>query len=190
MNMNTQQARVVDPVLTNHAQGYKHADHVGHVLFPRVPVKTRGGKVLKFGKEGFYLYNARRAPGANTGRINFGYEGEPYALEQDSLEVPIPREHQEDAQQAVGIDLSLRGTSLVKRTLRTQFRWHPFFVKQKNAGDETHGTHSYIARSTSLNTTDCWKSMVIFCLTSCHHKNATTNYWKPFLTSFLFVCNN
>jgi len=118
MDMNTQQARVIDPILTAHAQGYKNAKFAGHLLFPRVPVNTRGGTTLKFGKEAFYLYNARRAPGAQTERITFGYKGEPYELVEDSLEVPIPREHQEEAQKVPGVDLALRGTNLVMHSLR------------------------------------------------------------------------
>jgi len=118
MDMNSQQARVIDPVLTSHAQGYKNQKFVGHLLFPRVAVTTRGGKTLKFDKSAFYLYNARRAPGAKTSRIGFGYEGEPFALVEDSLEVPIPREYQQEAQKVPGINLAMRGTNLVMHSLR------------------------------------------------------------------------
>ena len=77
MSMNTAQARVVDPVLTNHAQGYKQPKFVGHLLFPSVEVLTRGGKVIEFNKDAFRRHNARRAPGANAAQIDFGYSGKP-----------------------------------------------------------------------------------------------------------------
>ena len=64
--MNVHQARVVDLVLTNHVRGYSNAEHIGHILFPRVPVTERGGNVIEFGYEAFYRYSARRAPGAES----------------------------------------------------------------------------------------------------------------------------
>ncbi len=112
MSMSTKQARVVDPVLSEVARGYVHPERVGHVLFPRVSVPQRGGKILQFGKESFRKINMRRAPGAMTQRVTFGYEGDPYFLVQDSLDVPIPREHMQDAQQVPGIDLGKRATNL------------------------------------------------------------------------------
>lgn len=110
--LNPTNTRVVDPILTTHARGYRNAAHVGHVLFPRVPVTVRGGKVLSFGKEAFRLYNTRRAPGTATKRVTFGYEGAPFALTQDALEAPVPREFQQGASQVPGIDLGQRAVNL------------------------------------------------------------------------------
>jgi len=106
--LNTRTARVIDPVLSGIAQGYIHAQRVGHVLFPAVEVMQRGGRVIEFGRESFFDYKARRAPGANAVTIQFGYEGKPYSLDQYSLDVPVPREHAEEAQQVPGIDLGKR----------------------------------------------------------------------------------
>lgn len=111
------QARVVDPVLSNIALGYRHPDHVGHALFPRVPVQVAGGQVLEFGKESFRLYNARRAPGANTKRVEFGYLGKPFALVQDALEGKVPFEHLRDARRVPGVNLGARATNGVMRAL-------------------------------------------------------------------------
>lgn len=109
--MNLSQARVVDPVLTSIAQGYKHADRVGSVLFPRVDVPARGGKILEFGREGFRLYAARRAPGAGTLHVPFAYEGKDYTLVQDALNSGVPREILEDAQTVPGVDMGKRATT-------------------------------------------------------------------------------
>ncbi len=66
--LNTNTARVIDPVLSGIAQGYRHVERVGHVLFPAIPVLQRGGKVIEFGRESFFDYKARRSPGAKCWR--------------------------------------------------------------------------------------------------------------------------
>ena len=60
--MNNAQARVIDPILTTVARGFKHPGFVADRLFPRVNVNARGGNVISFGREDFRLYNTRRAP--------------------------------------------------------------------------------------------------------------------------------
>lgn len=103
---NLAQARVIDPILSTHAQGYISPGLVGHALFPRVDVPTYGGQILSFGKEGFRRYNTKRAPGAATRRVSFGYEGKPYAIVPAALEALVPDEHANDAQKVPGIDLA------------------------------------------------------------------------------------
>lgn len=100
------QARMVDPVLSEVARGYQNNAMVGHKLFPIVPVGQRGGKVIQFGKESFKLYATGRAPGANTKRVQFGYDGADFALKQDALEGVLPYENMEEASAGPGIDLS------------------------------------------------------------------------------------
>lgn len=110
--LSNQGARIIDPILTNVAQGYRNAEFVGSLLFPRVPVFASGGQIIEFGKEAFYNYNLRRTPGGPTKRIQFGYLGKPFALLQDSVEVPVPREHMRDAAAVPGIDLGTRAVGL------------------------------------------------------------------------------
>lgn len=117
MPMNNRQIRVIDPILSNVAQGYKHPERVGFNLFPRVPVQQRGGQIIEFGRESFKRYNTRRAPGANTKRIQFGYEGKPFALVQDSLEGKVPIEHMQDANQVPGVNLGSRAVNGVMNIL-------------------------------------------------------------------------
>lgn len=111
MSMNQKQVRVIDPILTTVAQGYENAELVGNKLFPAVPVSVAGGQIIAFGKESFKQYNLRRVPGTGTKRINFGYAGRPFALVQDALEVPVPREDMRDAAAVPGIDLGTEATS-------------------------------------------------------------------------------
>lgn len=104
--MSNAQARVVDPILSTVAQGYRNSELIGNSLFPYVPVGARGGKIITFGREDFRLYSTGRAPGSNTKRIQYGYAGSPFALEQHALEGLVPFEHMEEASAVPGIDLA------------------------------------------------------------------------------------
>ncbi len=115
--LNTNTARIVDPVLSGIAQGYVHAQRVGHTLFPANDVLQRGGTVIEFGRESFLNYKSRRAPGADAVNIQFGYEGKPYSLSQFSLDAPIPREHMEEALAVPGIDLGKRAVNVAMDSL-------------------------------------------------------------------------
>lgn len=117
MSQNPKEIRVIDPVLTNFAQGYRHTEHVGMTLFPQVPVQIAGGQVLEFGKESFKLYQARRAPGTATKRVQFGYLGRPFALVQDSLEGQVPSEYLRDAAAVPEENLGQRATIGAMRAL-------------------------------------------------------------------------
>ena len=98
-------SRVIDPILTTAAQGYKNAEFVGTALFPSVPVQQRGGKIITFGREDFRLYATGRTPGSNTKRVMFGHASGSYALEQHALEGVVPFELMEEAERVPGIDL-------------------------------------------------------------------------------------
>jgi major capsid protein E len=107
--MTNSAARVIDPILSEVARGYQQQPLAGTVLFPRVPVRQRGGKIITFGKEAFMQYaNLKRAPGQNTRRIQFGYAGASYALEDFSLEGQVPYETEQEATAVPGIDLAQR----------------------------------------------------------------------------------
>lgn len=114
---NLRQVRVIDPILTTVVQGYTNMEFVGDALFPPVPVQVSGGQILEFGKEAFRLYSARRAPGSATKRIQFGYLGKPFALKNDALEAPVPREFLRDANVVPGVDLGTRAVNTVMRSL-------------------------------------------------------------------------
>lgn len=111
MPPNTRQARVIDPILSEVAHGYVNASLIGTVLFPVIDISVRGGSVIKFDKSAFRLYNARRAPGGATKRIQIGYSSDPIALVQDALEGLVPFEHMDDADQVPGIDLGTEATT-------------------------------------------------------------------------------
>lgn len=107
-------ARVVDPVLTTVARGYKNGQMVADVLFPVVFVASRGGKIISFGKEAFRLYATARIAGSNTPRVQFGYAGLPFALEQAALEGMVSVELLQEAGLVPGIDLASNAVASVQ----------------------------------------------------------------------------
>jgi hypothetical protein len=98
------QVRVIDPVLTQVATGYKQPNLIGGGLFPQVNVALRAGKIISFGKEDFMQYSgAVRAPGANTQRVQYGYSSNNFSLVDYSLEGAVPIEiYQEGIEGANG----------------------------------------------------------------------------------------
>lgn len=111
--VNTRTAAVIDPILSNHARGYRNASFVSDVLFPRVSIPNRSMSVLKFGKESFRKLNTRRAPGSNVKRIQYGYASDTISLSQDALEAVVPVEHQQEAAKVPGIDLGANAINMV-----------------------------------------------------------------------------
>lgn len=102
------EARVIDPILTTAARGYRNATHVHSALFPRVMTSVRGGTRVEFDRTDFRKSNSRRAPGARTTRVQFGHEGVKFALAQHRLEGKLPVENAEEAMAVPGIDLGMR----------------------------------------------------------------------------------
>lgn len=110
------QARVINPVLTSIAQGFKQNSLVGQILFPQVDVPQRAGNIITFGREEFMQYSGLvRAPGGATKRVQFGYAGSAYALVDYSLEGSLPIETQQEAQaSANGFSIDLAEFTLRK----------------------------------------------------------------------------
>lgn len=111
--LNTRTAQVVDVILSTHARGYRNAENISHILFPRVTVPNRQMRTLKFGKESFRMLNTRRAPGADKKRIQYGFASDPVSLVQDALEATVPIEHQEEAGSVPGVDLAAGAIEMV-----------------------------------------------------------------------------
>lgn len=66
MTSRLKQLRVVDPVLTNIARGYRNAQYIGEALFPLALMDKEAGIIPKFGKEAFRLWETERAVRANS----------------------------------------------------------------------------------------------------------------------------
>lgn len=65
-----EELRIVDPVLTEVAQGFSNAEMIAQVLFPLVPMMKESGKVPVFGKEAFRVYSSERAIRAKSNTIS------------------------------------------------------------------------------------------------------------------------
>lgn len=111
--MNAAQARVIDPILTEHARGYSNAEFIGFNLFPRVNMRTRAAKRLEFNREALRRLVTRRAPGSNLGRFTMSYRGVPVNLTQDGLQAVTPVEFVDEASEVPGIDLQMESVSVV-----------------------------------------------------------------------------
>ena len=118
--MNLDQARVINPVLTEVALGYMNQPLVADKLFPRVPVRARGGQVLQFGKEAFMVHGSQRAPGEQIKRAQISYTPVPFKLTQHALGVTVPIEEQEDAQEVLAVDLLDENLSAVIDSVRLE----------------------------------------------------------------------
>lgn len=105
--MNTSQARVIDPILSSVARGYEgQFPLIADLLFPQVPVTARGGKIIVFGREQFQVINSVRAPGADTKSIQIGYGSDNYSLVDNRLMGKVPVELMQEASAVPGIDLA------------------------------------------------------------------------------------
>lgn len=112
------QARVVDPILTAVARGYRSPKAaVANVLFPIVTVGQRAGRIIAFGQDDFKLVNTARAPGANTKRVQFGYASDSYALVDHRLEGGVPVEVNDEALAVPGIDLQSNAVRRVQNVM-------------------------------------------------------------------------
>lgn len=146
---NSSQRRVIDPILSSVVLGYKHPEHIGSILFPRIPVNVSAGKIITFNKDSFRLYNTARAPGSNTKRVTFGYAAGNYGLENHALEAVVPVEHQRDAENVPGIDLA---TGAVSGVMRIES-----LVLEKQQADLARDASKYDANHKStLSGTDQW----------------------------------
>lgn len=132
------QARVIDPILTVVARGYRGTQSpVADVLFPIVPVGARAGRIISFGLEDFKLVNTARAPGSNTKRVQFGYASVPYALVDHSLEGAVPLEILEEGREVPGIDHASMAIAKVQNLMALE--------REKQAADLALNAANYAA---------------------------------------------
>ena len=146
------QARVIDPILSTVAQGYKNAELIGSALFPYVPVGQRGGKIVTFGKEDFMLYATGRSPGAATKRVQFGYSGSSYALESHSLEGLVPQELMQEAEAVPGINLATNAIAKVQAIIALR-------LEKAQADLATNAANYAASNKTSLSGTSRWSDL-------------------------------
>lgn len=116
-------ARAVDPVLSTAARGYRNADHVHHLLFPRVGTAVRGGTRIEFDRTDWRLVDTRRAPGSDIAEVQFGHAGKEFAVQTHGLLGKLPVEPGQDAMAVPHIDLGMRTVDGVQSLLSLRREW-------------------------------------------------------------------
>ncbi|HEP1284658.1 TPA: hypothetical protein VB350_002916 [Salmonella enterica subsp. enterica serovar Saintpaul str. CFSAN004164] len=90
--------RVVDPVLTSIARGYKNAAFVGEHIFPVVQTDKEGITVPTFGKTAFVEYDTERAVGAESNVLVRDKVGKlDLVLNEHDLAVPVDYREQTES---------------------------------------------------------------------------------------------
>lgn len=114
--------RIVDPILTNVAHGYRNNVFVGNLIFPLVEVQKRKGRIIRFNEDELYLHEIRRSPGSNTTRVSGDWGSDSYELYQDAIEEEVPYEFIEEAE-GLPMDLSRRAVNkaMYRVALRLEF---------------------------------------------------------------------
>lgn len=107
--MTPKDIRLANPILGNLmlagvAQGTQMA---AQALFPRLPTALRGFQLGQMGDEATRHYNTRRAPGAATKQIKISWQGKTYTVAQHAIDVPIPRELIQEADEAKRLNVGL-----------------------------------------------------------------------------------
>ncbi|MFA7238701.1 MAG: hypothetical protein WC091_01205 [Sulfuricellaceae bacterium] len=89
-----------NPILTGLLLGLGQGAFVAEKLFPRLPQALRGMTLVKMSNEMMKKYNLRRAPGGATKRINIQFNGEVFTVDQHSVDIPMPRELLQEADES------------------------------------------------------------------------------------------
>jgi len=104
--MNLDQVRIIDPILTQLAQGYKNSEGVATFFAPAVSMSVRAGRTLTFGKEAFAAQSFLRAPGTNIQKISNEFGTRSFSLRQEAISWQIAEEIAAEAKNgAAAIDL-------------------------------------------------------------------------------------
>jgi hypothetical protein len=97
---------VIDPILTQLAQGYKNTEGVATFFAPAVSMSVRAGRTLVFGKEAFAAQSFLRAPGTNISKISNEFGTRSFALRQEAISWQLAEEVAAEAKNgAAAIDL-------------------------------------------------------------------------------------
>jgi hypothetical protein len=86
-------------------------------ILPMLPTQLRGFTLGKMGREHLKPRDVKRAPGAQTRRVDIKWGGQTYTVDQYAVDVPIPREMIQEADTAarmnVGINIDVSSTAML-----------------------------------------------------------------------------
>jgi hypothetical protein len=123
------QLRVNDPVITSVIQGYSNSEGIASFVAPVVPVPTRAGKVIRFGKENFAVMDLRRSPGGNVKRLGSSFETDTYYIRQHAIGSEVAREVYEEAMNG-DAKLDLRAQAAIRTAAALQQSWEADVIDQ------------------------------------------------------------
>lgn len=144
--MSLKNQRVVDPVLTTLARGYKNSEMIAKELFPVVFLPLSGAKIPKFGKESFKIYNTERALRGKSNRINpEDLTSIDVSYKEHDLEYPVDYSEEQESI----ISKQKHGTHVVTKGIELRL--------EKEAADLASDPANYPSgHKTALTTTGCW----------------------------------
>jgi len=151
MPMNHPQIRLgIDPIQSKLAQSYHpNIFNAGEALFPTVPVNSRSGQIMQWGKEAFQIVDTERAPGTITKRAGLAYSGKTYVLVDHALNSVVAIEDMEEANAVPGVDLAQPAIQLTQDKIKLSL--------EKEKSDLSTTLAAYPAgHSTTLSGTDQW----------------------------------
>ena len=123
MGMSNAQMRAFNnPVLVGLLLGASNASasFVGTGLFPQLPQGLSDMAIMKMGSAHLRKYGLRRAPGAPTKRIELQWGSQTVTLDQDAVEVLIPREviRELDTAKRLNVGLWMEASQVAMATCR------------------------------------------------------------------------
>lgn len=138
--------RIVDPVLSNLALGFKMPELIGTVLAPVVEVEKEAGKIPQFSDEEFKEFNTERAIRAASNVISpEGMTTIDYALKEHDIAYPIDYREQSESM----FNKEKRGALVTQRIILQRLEREIASLVQNNANyDSDH--------KIGLSTTACW----------------------------------
>ena len=139
-------ARIIDPVLSHLALGFKPAEMVGTVLAPVVFVEKEAGKIPVFSDEEFREFNTERAIRAGSNVLQpEGMTTIDFALTEHDVAYPI--DYREESESL--FNKQKRGTLVAQRVIMQRHEREVAAMAQNASNyDSDH--------KVSLTTDDCW----------------------------------
>lgn len=135
--------RIVDQVLTNLAIGYSNAELVAANLLPYANVDKESGKLPKFGKDSFVVYDTERAIRADSNRGDLDRpESDSFLLTEHDLEFAV-----DDREEAESV-FSARRRAMVRAVQGIRLR-HEKMVADMVQNPANYGAGNKIALSGS-----------------------------------------
>jgi hypothetical protein len=123
MQMTAAQARIIDPLVTQLALGYKSQVLIYQTLFPRVSVPVRAGRLPLFNTDTWRRFDTTHAPGANIPEIQVRWGSQLWSLIDRKLNGKVPMQLGEEAAAVPGINMLARSTNLVQAVIGNDLEW-------------------------------------------------------------------